>query len=251
MALSLKLSGLTKIFPGNGTLQWVPVLDSIDWHIEKGQFFSIVGPSGCGKTTLLRIIAGLEPASEGSILLNGESITQYDRRIGLVFQEFALFPWRTTVQNIEMGLEIRGVSKRERRAEALKYVREFGLADFANTYPRMLSGGMKQRVAIARTLIANPEVVLMDEPFGSLDSQSRMEMQNFLLEVWEQRKVTVIFVTHNVNEAVYLGDRVMVLSKRPTRIMEVFDVNIPRPRERSDPELTDFREEIFGLCARL
>ncbi len=251
MALSLKLSGLTKIFPGNGTMEEVRVIDPLDCHIEQGQFFSIVGPSGCGKTTLLRIIAGLEPASEGTILLNGEAVANNDNRVGLVFQEFALFPWRTTVQNIEMGLEILGVPKTERRQEALKYVREFGLTGFEDTYPRMLSGGMKQRVAIARTLVANPEVLLMDEPFGFLDSQSRMEMQNFLLEVWEKRQTTVVFVTHSVSEAIYLGDRVMVMSNRPSSIMDIFDIDIPRPRERSHPRLSKLREEVFQLCARL
>jgi len=150
-----------------------------------------------------------------------------------------------------MGLEIRGVPRMQRRREALKYVKEFGLFGFEDTYPRMLSGGMKQRVAIARTLIANPEVLLMDEPFGFLDSQTRMEMQNFLLEVWERRQTTVVFVTHNVNEAIYLGDRVMVMSSRPSRIMDIFDVDIPRPRERSDPKFSRLREEVFDLCAKL
>ena len=167
-----------------------------------------------------------------------------------MFQEFALFPWRTVLQNIEMGLEINGVPKAQRRQEALKYVREFGLEGFENSYPKMLSGGMKQRVAIARTLISKPEVVLMDEPFGSLDSKSRIDMQNFLLDVWEQRKMTVVFVTHSVDEAVYLGDRVMVLGKRPSTIMETFDVEISRPRDRANPALLKMREKIFGLCAR-
>ena len=250
MAVNLKLSRITKTFPENGSLSQVPVLDNLDCIIESGQFFSIVGPSGCGKTTLLRIIAGLEKASEGQILLNGDAITDNDRRVGLVFQEFALFPWRTALQNIEIGLEINGVPKAERREEALKYVREFGLEGFENSYPKMLSGGMKQRVAIARTLISNPEVVLMDEPFGSLDSKSRIDMQNFLLDVWEQRKMTVVFVTHSVDEAVYLGDRVLVLGKRPSRIMETFDVEISRPRDRANPALLEMRERIFGLCAR-
>jgi len=250
MAVKLKLSRITKTFPENGSLSQVPVLDNLDCIIESGQFFSVVGPSGCGKTTLLRIIAGLEKASEGQVLLNGDAITDNDRRVGLVFQEFALFPWRTALQNIEMGLEINGVPKAERREEALKYVREFGLKGFENTYPKMLSGGMKQRVAIARTLISNPQIVLMDEPFGSLDRKSRIDMQNFLLGVWEQRKMTVVFVTHSVDEAVYLGDKVMVLSSRPSRMMETFDVEIPRPRDRADPALMKMRERIFGLCTR-
>jgi NitT/TauT family transport system ATP-binding protein len=250
MAVNLKLCKITKTFPENGSLSQVPVLDNLDCIIQSGEFFSIVGPSGCGKTTLLRIIAGLEKALEGQVLLNGDAITDNDRRVGLVFQEFALFPWRTALQNIEMGLEINGTPKAQRRAEALKYVREFGLEGFENTYPKMLSGGMKQRVAIARTLISNPQVVLMDEPFGSLDGKSRFEMQNFLLDVWEQRNMTVVFVTHSVDEAVFLGDKVMVLGKRPSKIMEIFDVEIPRPRDRANPALMKMREKIFGLCER-
>lgn len=228
----------------------VPALEDVSFSTDEREFLCILGPSGCGKTTLLRIIAGLEKASEGQVLLNGDAITDNDRRVGLVFQEFALFPWRTTLQNIEMGLEISGVPKAERREEALKYVREFGLEGFENTYPKMLSGGMKQRVAIARTLISNPQIVLMDEPFGSLDGKSRFDMQNFLLGIWAQRKMTVVFVTHSVDEAVYLGDKVMVLGKRPSKIMETFDVELPRPRDRANPALMKMRERIFGLCAR-
>ncbi|NOY86450.1 MAG: ABC transporter ATP-binding protein [Deltaproteobacteria bacterium] len=248
MALSLTLSNMTKVYPENDSSRQVRVLDGIDCHIEKGEFFSVVGPSGCGKTTLLRILAGLESATGGRCLVNGDAIVRNDRRVGMIFQEFALLPWRTTVQNIEVGLEILGVPRKERQVEALRYINEFGLEGFENTYPRMLSGGMKQRVAIARTLVTNPEVVLMDEPFGSLDSQSRMEMQNFLLDVWDRRKMTVVFVTHSVNEAVYLGDRVMVLSKRPSRLMDIIDARIPRPRDRTSPELMELKKEILELC---
>ena len=218
--LGLDFLGLSKTFPGRRMGESVHVLDNFQHRIENGRFVSIVGPSGCGKTTLLRIIAGLEKASAGQVLLDGKTLTQGSEEIGLVFQEYALFPWRTTLQNIEMGLEIKGVDKEKRRSTAMEYIKTFDLSGFENRYPRELSGGMKQRVAIARTLIMNPRVVLMDEPFGSLDSQTRNGLQEFLLRIWEKRKDTILFVTHNVDEAVFLSDQIIVLSKRPARIVK-------------------------------
>ena len=249
MAISLELSDLTKIFSADRSSESVVVINGIHCRIEKGQFVSIVGPSGCGKTTILRIVAGLEPATTGQVLLDGKAVTERDERVGLVFQEFALYPWRTTIQNIEMGLEIKGVAKKDRSSAAMEYIRTFGLAGFENRYPKELSGGMKQRVAIARTLIVNPEVVLMDEPFGSLDSQTRNDMQAFLMDVWTRRKDTILFVTHNVDEAVYLSDRVFVLSDRPTRILGRFDLDTPRPRDRTSAESNRARKEILNLLA--
>ncbi|MEN8758741.1 MAG: ATP-binding cassette domain-containing protein, partial [Desulfobacterales bacterium] len=169
MALSLEISGLKKVYQGMAPEDNVQVFDRIDCIVEKGQFLTIVGPSGCGKTTLLRMIAGLEEISSGEIRLNGELLNGRNEKVGMVFQEYALFPWRKLLPNIEVGLEIKGVPAKERRAQAMKYVAAFGLEGFENKYPKELSGGMKQRVAIARTLIANPQIVLMDEPFGSLD----------------------------------------------------------------------------------
>ena len=165
--------------------------------------------------------------------------------IGLVFQEYALFPWRTTLQNMEIGLEILSVPKTERRAAAMEYIRNFGLEGFENRYPNQLSGGMQQRVAIARTLLTDPEVVLMDEPFGSLDSQTRNHMQTFLLQVWESRRVSILFVTHNVDEAVFLSDRIIVLSKRPAAIIGEFVAPWPRPRDRTSLECNTLRREIL------
>ncbi len=248
--MALTLSQLGKIYHGEKSEDSVCVFKDIDLCVNKGQFFSIIGPSGCGKTTLLRIIAGLEQASEGKIFLDGQEITGTDRRLGLVFQEFALFPWRTAVQNIEMGPEIAGIPKKERTHAAMEYIRAFGLEGFENKYPRELSGGMKQRVAIARTLITNPEVVLMDEPFGALDSQTRNALQEFLLRISLRRNDTVLFVTHNVDEAVYLSDRIMIQSERPSKILKFFDIDLPKPRDRTSRESNQVRKEILDLLAR-
>ncbi|MFZ0134410.1 MAG: ABC transporter ATP-binding protein [Desulfobacterales bacterium] len=247
MALSLEISGLKKVYPATAPEDTVQVFDRIDCRVEKGEFLTIVGPSGCGKTTLLRMIAGLEEITAGEIRLNGEYLNGCNEKVGLVFQEYALFPWRRLRRNIEVGLEIKGVPAGERRAEAMKYIAAFGLEGFENKYPKELSGGMKQRVAIARTLIANPQIVLMDEPFGSLDSQTRNTMQNFLLKIWAERKDTILFVTHNVDEAVYLSDRIAVLSARPAKILKVFDVNLARPRERTSREVNRIRRDILEL----
>ncbi len=249
MALSLELVELTKVFQSDRGEESVEVIAPLNCRVEKGRFVSIVGPSGCGKTTLLRLIAGLDKASAGKIVLDGKVVTQRDERVGLVFQEFALFPWRTTIENIEMGLEIKRVPEKKRREAALDYIRAFGLSGFENKYPKELSGGMKQRVAIARTLIMNPEVVLMDEPFGALDSQTRNDLQRFLLDVWSRRGDTILFVTHNVDEAVFLSDRILVLSKRPTRILAGFEVDMPRPRDRTGTDSNRIRKAILRLLA--
>ena len=247
--MSLELFGLSKTFLGKSPGEGVHVLDHLQLRIENGQFISIVGPSGCGKTTLLRIIAGLEMASEGEVLLNGKGLGEGSEEIGMVFQEYALFPWRTTLQNIEMGLEIRRVEKKKRRSAAMEYIKTFDLDGFENRYPKELSGGMKQRVAIARTLIMNPRVVLMDEPFGSLDSQTRNSLQEFLLRIWERRKDTILFVTHNVDEAVFLSDLILILSKRPARIIKIFEVKLPKPRDRTSQECNQIRRDVLQILS--
>jgi NitT/TauT family transport system ATP-binding protein len=245
--LSLDLLELSKIFPGKGLGESVHVLENIQHRIENGRFVSIIGPSGCGKTTLLRVIAGLEKASAGKVLLDGKELVQGTEEVGLVFQEYALFPWRTTLQNIEMGPEIKGVDKLKRRLTAIEYIKTFDLNGFEHRYPRELSGGMKQRVAIARTLIMNPRVVLMDEPFGSLDSQTRNAMQEFLLRIWLKRGDTIIFVTHNVEEAVFLSDEIVILSKRPARLIQSIDMDLPRPRDRTSEACNKIRRGILKI----
>ncbi len=247
MNIRLEISDLKKVYAGNTSKTDIDVFDGMSFSIQQGQIFSIVGPSGCGKTTLLRLIAGLDEKTSGGILLDGKPLIGCDAQVGMVFQEYALFPWRKLVENIEVALEIKGVDATVRRAMAMQYVRDFGLEGFENAYPKALSGGMKQRAAIARTLIANPQVVLMDEPFGSLDSQTRNVMQEFLLKIWEERKDTILFVTHNVDEAVYIGDRVAVLSPRPTGILKIFDVDLDRPRNRTGKKHNRIRSEILHL----
>jgi NitT/TauT family transport system ATP-binding protein len=245
--LSLEILGLSKTFTGKNPEESIQVLEKIKHRIESGRFVSIIGPSGCGKTTLLRIIAGLEKATAGEVLLDGKGMIQGSEDVGMVFQEYALFPWRTTLGNIEMGLEIRGVDKEKRRSTAMEYIKTFDLTGFENRYPRELSGGMKQRVAIARTLIMNPRVVLMDEPFGSLDSQTRNALQEFLLRIWQKRADTIIFVTHNVDEAVFLSDQIVVLSKRPASIVETLEVGYSRPRDRTSEKCNRIRREILRI----
>ncbi len=245
--MSLDLIELSKTFPGKGQGKSVHVLEKVRHRIENGRFVSIIGPSGCGKTTLLRIIAGLEKASAGKVLLGGKELIQGSEEIGMVFQEYALFPWRTTLQNIEMGLEIKGIVKEKRRSTAMEYIKTFDLSGFENHYPRELSGGMKQRVAIARTLIMNPRVVLMDEPFGSLDSQTRNAMQEFLLRIWQKRTDTILFVTHNVDEAVFLSDEIVILSRRPARIVKILKVEFPRPRDRTGEECNHIRRNVLRV----
>ncbi|MFO7987464.1 MAG: ABC transporter ATP-binding protein [Desulfatiglandaceae bacterium] len=244
--MTLDISGLTKYFMEEKTATPVSVLNDIHFKVNDGQFVSVVGPSGCGKTTLLRIIAGLEKPSSGRVLLDDREISRDRDRIGLVFQEYALFPWRTTLQNIELGLEMMQVPKKERRSAAMAYIHSFGLNGFEDAYPKALSGGMKQRVAIARTLITNPKVVLMDEPFGSLDSQTRNGLQQFLLNLWQKHKKTILFVTHNVDEAVFLSDHIVILSKRPARILRTSAVTCPRPRDRTSTECNAVRREVLN-----
>ncbi len=243
--MALEIIGLTKVFGGRNGARQLQVLDDIHCRVEEGQFVSIVGPSGCGKTTLLRIVAGLERPTSGRILIDGRGISYDTDRIGLVFQEYALFPWMTTLQNIQLGLEILGWPQKERREAALRYIHRFGLEGFEDRYPRELSGGMRQRVAIARTLITDPRVTLMDEPFGSLDSQTRNDLQAFLLSLWESQKVTILFVTHNVDEAVFLSDEILVFSSRPARIIGRFPVDCPRPRDRTGPACNAVRKKVL------
>jgi ABC-type nitrate/sulfonate/bicarbonate transport system ATPase subunit len=246
----LELESISKVFPGSAVQEPVEVLRGVSCLIKEGSFISIVGPSGCGKTTLLRIIAGLVKPSGGRVLLGGRDfLSEKDVSIGFVFQEYALFPWRTTLGNITMGLEIRGIKTGERISKGMEYVSAFGLLGFEHRYPRELSGGMKQRVAIARALIMEPCVVLMDEPFGSLDSQTRNSMQEFLVKLWGKRRETILFVTHNVDEAVFLSDEIIVLSSRPARILSRVKVECKRPRDRTSLECNAVRRSVLEILA--
>jgi NitT/TauT family transport system ATP-binding protein len=243
----LELIGIRKTFIDKTEGSEIQALSLVDLKIEQGSFVSMVGPSGCGKSTLLRIISGLEKSFDGQVLLDGKRIVEPAGDVGFVFQQYALFPWLTMCENIEFGLEIMGMPKRERRAISETYVQSFGMKGFEDRYPYQLSGGMQQRVAIARTLIMNPKLVLMDEPFGSLDSQTRNDMQEFLMDLRQKRNDTTLFVTHNVDEAVFLSDRIVVLSKRPARILRIFEIDTPHPRDRTSQAANEIRREVIGI----
>ena len=222
-------------------------LEDISIEVKPAEFLCIIGPSGCGKTTLLRMIAGLDHPSSGEIILDGKEVKGPSPDRGMVFQEFSLFPWRTVLKNVEFGLEIKGVGDKARGEIAEKYIELVGLQGFENHYPYELSGGMKQRVAIARALATEPSILLMDEPFGSVDAQTRNVLQEELLEIWKRTKKTVLFVTHSVDEAVYLADRVAVMSARPGCLVKCLDIDIPRPRKRTSLEVNEFREKLLML----
>lgn len=213
-------------YPPQGKLT---ALESIDLKIYGGEFLCILGPSGCGKSTLLRLVAGLLKPTSGeiNILRDGQS----PFLATLVFQEYALFPWRSVLDNVAFGLEMDGQSKAERYEVAQRFIEKVGLKEFSNAYPHQLSGGMKQRVGIARAFASNPEVLLMDEPFGALDAQTRMILQDELIQIWEEARKTVIYVTHSIDESIYLGDRIVLMTSRPGKIKEVFIVGLPRPRK--------------------
>jgi NitT/TauT family transport system ATP-binding protein len=219
----------------------VPVLDGFDLDVRTGEFLALLGPSGCGKSSFLNLLAGLIPQGEGRLLVDGAPLSGVNRHQGVVFQGYALFPWRTVQQNIEVGLEIRGVARAERRAIAQHYLELVGLHGFAERYPHELSGGMKQRVAIARSLAYEPDLLLMDEPFAALDAQTREILQGELLRIWEATRKTIVFVTHSLDEAIYLSDRIAVMTQRPGRIKQILEVDLPRPRA---PELRNSEDFV-------
>jgi len=228
----------------------VTVLDGVDLSIRKGEFITLVGPSGSGKSVLLDIIGGLTQATAGDVQLDGRRITRPDPKTGYVFQQYALFPWRTALANIEYALEVRGVGKAERTATARHLLSLFGLAGFEDRFPNQLSGGMQQRVAIARALASNPEVLLMDEPFAALDQQTRELLQGELLRIWGKIKTTVIFVTHSIDEAIFLADRVVVMTARPGAVKEIIDIDLPRPRDgdiRAATAFNDYRARVWDV----
>ncbi|MGV6875308.1 ABC transporter ATP-binding protein [Pseudochelatococcus sp. B33] len=226
----------------------INVLGGIDLKIRQGEFITLVGPSGSGKSVLLDIVGGLTTATSGSVEFDGTPIMKPVPDTSYVFQQYALFPWRTTLANVEYALEVRGVPKQERRAIAREFLALFGLRDFEDRYPNQLSGGMQQRVAIARALATRPQVLLMDEPFAALDAQTREILQGELLRIWDEIKTTVIFVTHALDEAIYLADRVVVMTARPGRVKGVFDIDLPRPRDadvRASDAFNAYRQRVW------
>lgn len=239
----LRIDGVSKRFQVNGAP--LHVLDRLDLSVAPGEFLTIVGASGCGKSTLLRLIAGLDTSFDGGVSLDGTPVTEPGLDRGLVFQEPRLFPWLTVAGNMELGLLNTGHTKAERRDAVRCHIALVGLDGFQDAYPHQLSGGMAQRAAIARGLVNRPRVLLLDEPFGALDALTRARLQEELQRIWAAEGITMLLVTHDVEEAVYLGDRVVVMAPRPGRIAASFDVDVPRPRDRASLVLARFRDQVM------
>jgi NitT/TauT family transport system ATP-binding protein len=227
----------------------IKALAEVNFSVRENEFISIIGPSGCGKTTLLKMIDGLIPCDRGEIVINGKKVSAPGPDRALVFQAFALLPWRTVLANVEFSLELRQIPKAKRTDIARNYLKRVGLDEFENHYPHELSGGMQQRAGLARALVVNPMILLMDEPFGSVDAQTRQLLQEELLDLWQREQKTVVFVTHSMDEAVYLSDRVVVMTPRPGKVAEVLDVPLPRPRiadeVRRDRKFVDLTNYIW------
>lgn len=238
--IKVKAEGIRKEFPNKSGGAASVALDSINLEIRNGEFFAIVGPSGCGKSTFLEIVAGLIKPTSGSIYIDGLRITGPDHNRGIVFQGYALFPWRTVMGNVAYGLEEKGVRGSEKEKICWDYISLVGLSGFENHYSHELSGGMKQRVAIARALAYDPDILLMDEPFAALDAQTREVLQGEVLRIWNETKKTVLFITHNIEEAVFLADRIAVMSGRPGVIKKIIEVPLSRPRKEEHRLTQDF-----------
>jgi NitT/TauT family transport system ATP-binding protein len=246
--VALEASGVRKTFTKDG--RGIPVLDVERFAVREGEFVTVIGPSGCGKSTLLHIMGGFIKGESGEIRVHGRHVNGPGPDRGVMFQEFALFPWKTVAGNVAWGLEAQGFPRDKIEETVRAYLDMIGLSEFRNHYPAELSGGMKQRVALARVLAFNPEVLLMDEPFGALDAQTRESMQEELTRLWERTGKTIVFVTHDIDEAVYLGDRVVVLTARPGRIREEVKIDLPRPRSleiKKSLQCHEYRNYIWDL----
>lgn len=246
--LKLQIKDLTRIYEGSN--EPVTAIEHVNLEVKKSEFVMIVGPSGCGKTTLINIIGGLDTATTGEVLLDGKAVQGPGPDRGMVFQGYSLFPWLTVQKNVEFGLKMKKMPAAKRAEIAKKYIDIVGLTGFEDALPKQLSGGMKQRVAIARTLANEPEVLLMDEPFGALDAQTRVVMQELLADISRKTGTTILFITHDIDEAVLLGDRIYVLSRRPGCVKEVIDVNIPGERNHNSlvlPEFLETKKKIMDM----
>lgn len=242
--IKIQLSRVGKVYASarNGLHEAVA---DVDLEVYEGEFLCLLGPSGCGKTTLLNLMAGFESPSQGEIRIDGVPVNGPDPRYVTIFQHYGLFPWRTVLGNVEYGLEVRGISQPERRRRAMQYIKMVGLEEFVNSHPHELSGGMQQRVALARALAVDPEVIFMDEPFGALDAFTRYRLQEEVARIWEDKRQTIVFVTHDLEEAVFLADRIVIMSSQPGRIKEIIQVPLGRPRDRTSDDLARIRERIF------
>ena len=238
----MEINGISKTFFSDKG--YFTAIKDVSFDVNDGEFLVILGPGRCGKTVLLNIIAGLEQQTEGKVVYNGREWRGVNPEISMVFQKLALMPFKTVMENVELGLKFRGMSKVQRREIAQHYIELVGLKGFEKSYPTQLSGGMKQRVGIARAYAADPKLLIMDEPFGQLDAQTRYQMQEEILRIWEKEKRTVIFVTNNIEEACYLGDRIILLSDCPATVKEVYPISIPRPRDMVSEEFLKLRTVI-------
>ena len=244
--MTLRIDHLSKQFVKGGR-ELVTSLSDINFEVGDSEFICLLGPSGCGKTTLLRIIAGLDHPTSGCVLMDGMTVDRPNPKLGMIFQDYSLYPWRTVNENIAFGLELQGVKKTVIQPVVEKYLALAGLSGFGNSYPYELSGGMRQRVAVVRALAVEPSVLLMDEPFGALDAQTRNKLQHDLIDIWVKTRKTIIFVTHSVDEAVFLADRIVVLSPRPGHIREIVPIEEDRPRDRTSVEFAKVRRFVLDL----
>ena len=252
---ALELRGLRKLYYQRLGQEWggLLVLDGVSFSVAPREFVSVLGPSGCGKTTLARIITGIEPADAGQVLLDGQPAGPPGANRCLVFQNYGLYPWRTVLDNVCLGLEIQGMSRVQREQQAREYIDLVGLSGFEKHYPHQISGGMQQRTGLARALSTRPKLLLMDEPFGAVDAQMRTLLQDELLRICALTRMTVLFVTHSVEEAIYLSDRILIFSARPGRLVAEVDVDLPKPRyefdARSDPRVAETRRDVTRVLA--
>jgi NitT/TauT family transport system ATP-binding protein len=248
--VQILFDGISKIYPLEDQQKELLALQGVSFSAQAEEFVCLLGPSGCGKSTLLKMAAGLEFPTEGVVEIEGLPVTSPRTGCGMVFQDYALFPWLTVEQNVSFGLELGDMSKDAIRETAHRFIGMAGLSGFEKAYPRQLSGGMKQRVGMARILAMSPKLLLMDEPFGALDSFTRMEMQSELVKLWKQQPFTGLFVTHDIEEAVYLADRIVVMTPRPGRIKTIVPVKLSRPRQRTDYRFTEIRNFVLEQYER-
>jgi ABC-type nitrate/sulfonate/bicarbonate transport system ATPase subunit len=248
--MSIEFKGVSKTYLLLQGKKRLHALNDISLSAEPEEFVCLLGPSGCGKSTLLKMVAGLENADSGTVAVDGEPLRGPRVGCGMVFQDYALYPWLTVEQNVSFGLELRHEKKEEIRAKVARFIQLVGLGGFEKALPRQLSGGMKQRVSLARVLAMSPKILLMDEPFGALDSFTRMEMQAELINLWRQQPATVLFVTHDIEEAVYLADRIVVMTPRPGQVKTIVSVPLRRPRHRTDPDFTEIRNYVLEQYER-
>lgn len=244
--MAIEIKNINKSFHGRGLDHDIKVLDDVNLNIEDGEFVCLLGPSGCGKTTLLRLIAGLDQPTSGEVIADGKTVKKPSGDRAVIFQQYSLFPWLTVLENVMFGLNLKkDRTKEENLKAAERYLESVGLIDFKDSYPHELSGGMKQRVAIIRSLLNHSPILLMDEPFSALDMQNRHMLQEQLIGVWKRFKNTIVFVTHDVDEAIYLADKIVIMDKNPGKIKEIFDVDMPRLRKRESKEFIEIQEEVL------